>query len=258
MPDPRPWYARRARMIRPRARSLSSVLALSLSLAACGGGAGDAPAKGAAAADTSNADTSALGVARREVGPEVPWAHGFSVRGYNDRFIAAAVPVLDWVADPQRAGVSVAPGGHEIVLLEKSDSTVPYAISKPGLYVTDLPGTPRTGPNAPAMPDSGALRHLAGVEDLNGDGDAEVWSVQYGGPRHPYTWEVRAWDRGGKALYQLAGRRVRGGTGIDPRSWDPSRNLEGQPAVRAWMTRKIEALEARFAAADTASARSGG
>lgn len=244
-------------MIRPRARSLSPIaLALSLSLAACGDGR-DAPAKGAAA-DTARADTTALGIARREVGPEVPWAHGFSVRGYNDRFIAAAVPVLDWVDDPQRAGVSVAPGGHEIVLLEKSDSTVPYAISKPGLYVTDLPGTPRTGPNASAVPDSGALRYLAGVEDLNADGDPEVWSVQYGGPRHPYTWEVRAWDRGGKALYQLAGRRVRGGTGIDPRSWDPSRNLEGQPAVRAWMTRKIEALEARFAAADTASARSAG
>ena len=45
---------------------------------------------------------------------------------------------------------------------------------------------------------------------------------------------------------------MRGATGIDPRSWDPSRNLAGQPAIRAWMTRKIEALEAQFAAADTA------
>lgn len=246
--SPRPWYARRARVILPGARSLSSA-ALLLALAACGG-SGDAPAKGAAAADPAGGDTSALGIARQTLGPQVPWAHAFSVRGYDDRFVAAALPVQEWVDDPLRQGVSVAPGGHEIVLLEKSDSTAPYAVSKPGLYVTDLPGTPRTGPSAPAVPDSGALRHLAGVEDLNGDGDAEVWSVQYGGPRHPYLWEMRAWDRGGKQLYQLAVQAQRGGPDLAPETWDPSRNLRADSAMYAAMEARIRALQARFAAAD--------
>jgi hypothetical protein len=259
MSDSPPSHARRARVVLRRAPSLSSAaLALALSLAACGDGRGGPPAAkdAATAVDTANADTSALAVARRQIGPQVRAATAFHVRNYGGRFIAAAVPVLDWVDDPLRAGVSVAPGGHEIVIVEMPDTSVTYAFTKPGLYVSDLPGTPRTGPNAPAMPDSNALRHLTGVEDLNADGDPEVWSVQYGGPRHPYTWEVRAYDRGGRALYQLAARRRRGGAGIDPGSWDASRNLQREPAVRAWMERKIQALEAQFAAADTAAAGS--
>jgi hypothetical protein len=247
-------YARRARVIHLRA-FLSLAAALAIPLAACG----DRP-QGAgkdAAADTANADTSALGVAREHLGPEVRQAIPFTVANKDGRFIAAALPVQEWVNDPLREGVSVAPGGHEIVLLEMPDTAVTYAINKPGLYVTDLPGTPRTGPNAPAEPDSNALRHLSGVDDTNGDGDPEVWSVQYGGPRHPYTWEIRAYDRGGRALYQLAARRRRGGTGVDPESWDPSRNLQGQPAIRAWMEQKVNALETQFAAADTTAAGSG-
>jgi hypothetical protein len=181
-------------------------------------------------------------------------ATAFTVRNYEGRFIAAAVPVMDWVDDPLRAGVSVAPGGHEVVILEMPDTSVTYAFNKPGLYVTDLPGTPRSGPNAPATPDSGALRHLMGVHDINADGDPEVWTVQYGGPRHPYTWEIRAYDRGGHALYQLSARRRSGGTGLDPASFDASRNLRGQPAVQAWLRQKLEALETQFAAADTAGA----
>lgn len=237
---------------------LSSFLLLALALSACGGGEPEkADAKASAAADTANADTSALAVAKRQLGPDVRQAIPFTVRGKSGRYIAAAVPVLDWVDDPLREGVAVAPGGHEIMILEMPDTNVTYAVDKPGLYVTDLPGTPRTGPNAPAMPDSNALRHLSGVDDMNGDGDAEVWAVQYGGPRHPYTWEMRAYDRGGRSLFQLAVRRTRGGAGLDPRSWDPSRNLEREPAIRAWMERKITALETQFAAADTTGAGSG-
>jgi hypothetical protein len=230
------------------------LLALSAALASCEGRprAEDAE-KTAAAADTAPADTSVLAVARRKLGPDVARAIAFTVNGKTGRFIAAAVPVQDWVDDPLRQGVSVAPGGHEIMILEMPDTSVTDAVSKPGLYVTDLPGTPRSGPNAPVVPDSGALRHLAGVDDMNGDGDAEVWSVQYGGPRHPYTWEIRAYDRGGRALYQLAARRRSGGTGIDPQSWNPSVNLQSQPALRDWMQRKVEALETRFATADTAA-----
>jgi hypothetical protein len=233
------------------------ILSSSVLLAACGGDEPEKAGQKGAAADTANADTSALAVARRQLGPDVRRATAFTVRGKSGRFIAAAVPVLDWVDDPLRQGVSVAPGGHEIVILEVPDTNVTYAVEKPGLYVTDLPGTPRTGPNAPVMPDSNALRHLSGVEDMNGDGDAEVWTVQYGGPRHPYTWEIRAYDRGGRALFQLAARRRRGGAGLDPESWDPSRNLAQQPAIRAWMTQKLEALETQFAAADTTAAGSG-
>lgn len=194
-----------------------------------------------------------MGLARRQLGPSVRQAIPFAIREYDGRFIAAAVPVLDWVNDPLRAGVAVAPGGHEIVILEIPDTSVTFAVTKPGLYITDLPGTPRTGPDAPALPDSGALRHLTGVEDLNGDGDPEVWAVQYGGTRHPYTWEIRAFDRGGRVLYQLAARRRNGGAGLDPASWDASRSLEGEPAIRAWFEQKLNALEARFAAADTAT-----
>ena len=247
-------YARRARMIRLRAL-LSLAGALALPLAACA----DRPQAGpdSAAAGTANADTSALGLARQHLGPQVPRAQSFRMSHRPGRFIAAAVPVIDWVSDPLREGVSVAPGGHEIVILEIPDTSVTYAVSKPGLYVTDLPGTPRTGPGAAATPDSAALRHLAGVDDMDGDGDPEVWSVQYGGPRHPYTWEIRAYDRGGHALYQLAARRRSGG-GLDPASYDPSRNLGEHPAVRAWLTRKLEALEAQFAAADTTAAGSAG
>ncbi|HST62433.1 MAG TPA: hypothetical protein VLK84_27260 [Longimicrobium sp.] len=241
-------YARRPRVILPRA------LVLALSLAACGDGAARTEAKDTVRADSASMDTSALAVARRQLGPEVRQAIPYPVSGYEGRFIAAAIPVHAWVQDPLRDGVSVAPGGHEIVILEMPDTSTTFAFTKPGLYVTDLPGTPRTGPDAPAMPDSNALRHLTGVQDLNSDGDAEVWSVQYGGPRHPYTWEIRAYDRGGRDLYQLSAKRRSGGTGLDPASWEPSQNLREQPAIRAWLEQKLQALETQFASADAGQA----
>lgn len=239
-----PWYARPARALRRSALAVAASL-----LAACGEPADSAEAKGAARPDSAAGDTSALAVARRHIGPDVRSAVPFTVRGYEGRFIAAAVPVQAWVDDPLRAGVAVAPGGHEIVILEMPDTSVTYAFTKPGLYVSDLPGTPRAGPDAPVEPDSAALRRLSGVEDINADGDAEVWAAQHGGPRHPYTWEVRVYDRGGRALYQLAARRRAGGGGIDPASWDASAALEGAPAFRAWMERKVEALEAELGGA---------
>jgi hypothetical protein len=238
-------HARRARVI--RLRPLAAVLGLALPLAACGDRAGPAAEKTVAAAETAAADTSALGVARRHLGPEVRQAIPYSVSYYEGRFIAAAIPVQAPVDDPLRAGVAVAPGGHEIVILEMPDTVVTFAITKPGLYVTALPGVS-------AAPDTSALRHLTGVEDVNGDGDAEVWSVQHGGPRHPYTWEIRVYDRGGRDLYQLAARRRSGGTGLDPASWDASATLRGAPAFRAWMERKLQALETQFGRADTAEA----
>jgi hypothetical protein len=230
------------------------MLVYALSLAACGDGAARTETKDAVRADSASMDTSALAVARRQLGPEVRQAIPYTVSGYEGRFIAAAIPVHAWVQDPLRDGVSVAPGGHEIVILEMPDTSTTFAFTKPGLYVTDLPGTPRTGPNAPATPDGNALRHLTGVQDLNGDGDEEVWSVQYGGPRHPYTWEIRAYDRGGRDLYQLASRRRSGGAGLDPAAWDPSDNLREQPAIRAWFEQKLQALETQFASADAGQA----
>lgn len=236
------WYARRARVI--RLRPFAAALGLSLALAACGDRPGSAKA-----ADAADADTSALGVARRHLGPQVRQAIPYTVSDYEGRFIAAAVPVLDRVDDPLRSGVAVAPGGHEIVILEMPDTMATFAITKPGLYVSDLPGTPRSGPGASALPDSNALRHLTGVHDVNGDGDAEVWAVQYGGPRHPYTWEIRVYDRGGRDLYQLAARRRGGGAGLDPASWDASPALRAAPAFRPWMEGKLQALEAQFGGA---------
>jgi hypothetical protein len=249
-------YARRARVIHLRAL-VSFAAALAVPLAACGDRPHQDAQEAAAAADTVKGDTSVMGIARQHLGPEVRQAIPFTVREYSGRFLAAAVPVHEWVNDPRREGVSVAPGGHEIVILEMPDTAVTYAFNKPGLYVTDLPGTPRTGPDAPAMPDSNALRHLTGVVDMDGNGDPEVWAVQYGGPRHPYTWEMRAYDRGGRALFQLAARRRSGGTGLDPATWDPSPNLANQPAIRAWMEQKLNALETQFAAADTTAAGAG-
>ncbi|HLM67335.1 MAG TPA: hypothetical protein VK358_07405 [Longimicrobium sp.] len=238
------WYARRARVI--RLRPLAAVL-VALPLAACADRAEPAAGKTAAAADMANADTSALGIARRHLGPEVRQAVPYTVSHYEGRFIAAAMPVQAAVDDPLRAGVAVAPGGHEIVILEMPDTVATFAITKPGLYASALPGTLRPSP------DDGALRHLTGVEDVNGDGDAEVWSVQHGGPRHPYTWEIRVYDRGGRDLYQLAAKRRRGGTGLDPASWDASATLRAAPAFRAWMERKLQALETQFGGADTAA-----
>jgi hypothetical protein len=243
----RPRYARRARAI------VCAAL-----VAACGDGAEQAQQKAAAQPDSASADTSALAVARRQIGPEVRSAIPFLVRNYDGRFIAAALPVQDWVDDPLRAGVSVAPGGHEIVILEMPDTSVTYAFTKPGLYVSDLPGTARGGADAPAEPDSNTLRQLSGVLDINGDGDGEVWAAQYGGPRHPYTWELRVYDRGDRALFQLAARRAAGGGRIDPASWEPSANLERVPAFRAWMTAKIEELESRLGGVDGAPAAAGG
>lgn len=246
-------YARRARVI-----CHGALVACAALLAACGDGADAAQQKAAVQSDSASADTSALAVARRQIGPDVRSAIPFIVRNYDGRFIAAAVPVQSWVDDPLRAGVSVAPGGHEIVILEMPDTSVTYAFTKPGLYVSDLPGTARSGPDAPVEPDSNALRHLSGVLDINGDGDAEVWAAQHGGPRHPYTWELRVYDRGGRSLFQLAARRAAGGGRIDPASWEPSPNLERVPAIRDWMTAKIEELESRLGGGDRAAAAAGG
>lgn len=234
-------------------RAILAAALCAFALAACGGG--DRPASAAAAdSGAAPADTSALAVARRHLGDQVRSAVPFRLQNRAGRFIAAALPVLEWVDDPLRQGVSVAPGGHEVVLLELADTAQTFAVNKPGLYVTDLPGTPRSGPNAPVMPDSSALRHLSGVEDLNGDGDVEVWTVQYGGPRHPYTWEMRAYDRGGHALYQLAVRVQDGGPDLAPETWDASRNLRDDDAMYASMRARIQALQARFARVDSAAA----
>jgi hypothetical protein len=236
-----------------RAPRLLLAAALCALLAACGD-RGARPAAAPADSAAASADTSAVAVARRYLGDQVSHAVAFDIQNRTAHFIAAALPIIDWVDDPLRQGVSVAPGGHEIVLLETVDTSAVYAVSKPGLYASDLPGTPRSGPDAPTTPDTAALAQMTGVQDLDGDGETDVWAVQYGGPRHPYTWEMRAYDRDGHALYQLAARRKSGGAGLDPASWDPSANLAQNAPMRAAMEARIQALETRFAAVDTTSA----
>lgn len=220
-------------------------------LAACGG---DRPRAAASADSTAAApaDTTAMGTARQYLGDQVRRALRFELPNRPRRFIAAAIPVTERVDDPLRAGVSVAPGGHEVVILELVQGGANHAITKPGLYASDLPGMPGAGSGTPAMPDSGALAHMMGVEDLNGDGDPEVWTVQYGGPRHPYTWEMRAFDRGGPALFQLAMKQRNGGPDDRPELWDASKNLRDDDAMYASMQARITALQARFPTAGAA------
>ena len=152
MPAPSPAHARSPRARRARAR-IASTIALVL-LAACGDRTEDAgePADVGAAP----ADTSALAVARRQLGPEVRQAMPFRVRQYTARFIAAAVPVREPMEDPLRQGAQVPAGSHEIVILEMPDTSVTHAFSKPGLYVTP----------PPEVSDEDALGLLTGVDDM--------------------------------------------------------------------------------------------
>jgi hypothetical protein len=228
-------------------------------LAACGRGDaettnGDAAAADTAAADTVAADTSAMAVARRVLGPQVRMAIPFHMPHRGARFIAAALPVMDWVPDPARSGNSVAPGGHELVIVEVTPES--QAVHKPGLYASREPYLPRLDDTATAVPaDSATLARTMGVEDVDGDGNPEVWAAQYSATRGDgHTWDLRAYDRNGRTMYQvLATYASAGGTQAAARNF--SGEVGRNPPVRQWLTARVDALEAALAASPAGAAR---
>ncbi|MBW3572249.1 MAG: hypothetical protein KY467_14200 [Gemmatimonadetes bacterium] len=210
--------------------------------------AGTAPA-----ADAAAADTSAIAVARRVLGPQVRMAVPFGLPGRDTRFIAAALPVTQPVDDPARPGNRIAPGGHEIVVVELRGGG--HAIQKPGLYATREPFLPPAGDAAAAAPaDSTQLARMMGVEDANGDGDPEVWAAQYRESRGAHTWDVRAYDRGGRTTYQLVATTRQGGA-VDAAARSFSANTGQEPAVREWLGAKLDQLQAALASAPAGGSR---
>jgi hypothetical protein len=238
------------RMIR---RASTAALAVML-LGACGRGDAEKAPADAVAADTAAADTSAMAIARRALGPEVRMAVPFRLQHRNARFVAAALPVMEWVPDLARSGNSVGPGGHELVIVEATPES--HAIHKPGLYATREPFLPRLDDTATAAPaDSAQIARMMGVEDADGDGDPEVWAAQYRTARGGgHAWDVRAYDRGGHAMYTLISGSV-SEDGAEASAQGFSDNVEQNPAVRQWLLSKVQQLEAALAAAPAGGGR---
>jgi hypothetical protein len=232
---------------------LAALAAVAL-LAACGTDAAQS-AESTATADAAAADLSAMGVAKKALGPDVRIALPFRIPHRSAQFIAAALPVMEWVPDPVRSGSNAAPGGHEVVILEVTPES--HAVHKPGLYVSREPWLPRMNDTAAAVPaDSATLARAMGVEDADGDGTPEVWAAQYTPAREGgHTWEVRAYDRNSRTMYQ-AMATYGGGAGGEVTQQTFSASVEENPAVRQWLTDRVMRLEAaRPGAAPAGAAR---
>lgn len=239
---------------RARRAALAAALCVCPLLAACGGGEAEETKVAAATAEAAAVDTSAMGDARRALGPDVAMAIPFRIPHRSARFVAAAVPVMEWVSDPARSGNSVAPGGHELVIVESTPES--QAVHKPGLYASREPWLPRLPDTATVVPaDSATLAKTMGVDDADGDGRPEVWAAQYRATREGgHTWDVRAYDRNGRAMYQvLATYASAGGTQATARNF--SGEVDQNPPVRQWLTAKVDALEAALRASGAGAAR---
>lgn len=227
--------------------SMAALAVTAVLCAACGrGDAGDA-GKAGAAADTAAADSSAMGIARGVLGPQVAMAIPFEIKPRDARFIAAAIPVMAWVEDVGRSGNSVAPGGHELVILELRGGS--WAVHKPGLYATREPFLPRLDDTATAAPvDSATLARMMGVEDVDGDGFPEVWTAQFSRRGEAHAWEVRAFSRDRRILYTADLPAEEGGAGLDSARARFSDGAGQSEAARQWLTRKAQALDAQYLA----------
>lgn len=230
-------------------RTAVAALCLYSLLAACGRDQADTPKADTAAAASANADTSAMGIARQALGPEVRMAIPFRIPHRDARFIAAALPIMEWVPDIARSGNSVGPGGHELVIVESTPES--HAIHKPGLYASREPFLPRLDDTATAAPaDSATLAKTMGVDDADGDGTPEVWAAQFTrSPEGGHVWDLRAYDRNGRTMYQATASSD--GTS---RQQSFSASVEQNPAVRPWLTAKLQQLEASLASAPPAGA----
>ncbi len=235
-------------------RVSAAALAAVVLLGACGRGDAEKVPADAVAADTAAADTSAMAIARRALGPEVRMAVPFRLQNRPARFVAAALPVMEWVPDPARSGNSVGPGGHELVIVESIGDS--HAVHKPGLYATREPFLPRLDDTATAAPaDSTQIARMMGVEDADGDGDPEAWAAQYRtSPGGGHAWDVRAYDRGGRAMYQLISGTASEG-GVDASAQGFSGNVEQNPAMRQWLLARVQQLEAALASAPAGGGR---
>lgn len=237
---------------RARRAALAAALCLPL-ISACGRERAADTNAGTAAAGPVPADTSAMAVARRALGPEVRMAIPFRIPHRDARFIAAALPIMEWVPDVGRSGNSVGPGGHEVVIVESTPES--HAVHKPGLYASREPFLPRLDDTATAVPaDSATLSKTMGVDDADGDGTPEVWAAQYRAAREGgHTWDVRAYDRNGRTLYQATASF--GGAGATASQREFSASVEQNPPVRRWLDAKIDQLEAALASAPAGAAR---
>ena len=240
-------------MTRPgRVAALAAVVLLAG--AACGRERAADVDAGAVTADSAQADTSAMAIARRALGEEVRMAIPFRIQHRTARFVAVALPIMEWVPDPARSGNNVGPGGHEMVIVEMTPES--HAVHKPGLYASRAPFLPAVDDTATAVPaDSATLAKTMGVDDADGDGDPEVWAAQYGvrdGGGH--TWDLRAYDRGGRAMYQLIATSKQG-TGVDASADSFSGSAAQNPAVRQWLAAKVQEMEAALAAAPAGARR---
>jgi hypothetical protein len=227
-----------------RRTALAAVLCASCLSAACGvGGQADALASGDGAA--ASTDTSAMAIAQKALGPDVGMAIPFRVPDHDARFVAAAIPVVDWVPDLAESGRHVEPGGYEIVIVESTPAS--HAVQRPGLYTSRLPWLDRwydtTG--YPRL-DSAAIGRMSGVEDANGDGTPEVWATQFLRGTKGYAWRVRAWDRNAGAVYEGMLGSVWAGEGLDSASFSFNAAAEQNPAMHRWILRKGQQLDSVY------------
>ena len=245
---------------RARRAAVATALSLCSLLSACGSERA-ADTKGAAVtadsaqADSSaQADTSAMAVARRALGPDVRMAIPFRIPHRNARFVAAAIQIMEWVPDAARAGSNAAPGGHEMVIVEATPES--HAVHKPGLYASREPFLPRVDDTTTVVPaDSLTLSRSMGVEDADGDGTPEVWAAQFTRGAAVYHWEVRAYDRNSRSLYTLFGSSIpKTDYCVAPDSYEFSENVAENPAVRPWLTRKLQQLDRVYVAESSGGA----
>jgi hypothetical protein len=192
-----------------------------------------------------------MGIARRALATEVAMAIGFRIPHRPPHFVAAALPVNEWVPDAARSGSNAAPGGFEVVIVEWTPES--HAVHKPGLYASREPFLPRLDDTATAAPaDSATLSRMMGVDDVDGDGTPEVWTAQYTTSRDGgHTWELRAYDRDNRTMYQASA--VYGGVaGGDSARQTFSASVEQNPAARPWLTDRLMRLEAAHPRAEAA------
>jgi hypothetical protein len=233
-----------------RAAVTAALCILSL-FAACGDRGQPDAAASAETAAAAQGDTSAMAVARRALGPEVRMAIPFSIPHRNALFVAAAMPIMEWVPDLARSGNSVAPGGHELVIVESTPES--HAVHKPGLYASREPFLPRLDDTATAAPaDSATLARTMGVDDVDGDGTPEVWAAQFTRSREGgHIWDLRAYDRNSRTMYQATATYGSVG-GAEGTQQTFSASAEQNPAARRWLAEKLMRLEAARPAAGAA------